>query len=286
VPLKYELQNGDTVEILTSSNQRPNKDWLKFVATSRAKARIRNYIRQEQRDRSLALGKELLDRELRKHQGSLSKLTKEGELDKAATRFKVQTGEELVVAVGYGKLTAHQVVDVLLPPENRNGAPKPESPGPIQKLLDKLTRKSSEGIKIQGIEDMLMKFAKCCNPVPGDPVIGFVTRGRGVTVHTRTCSKTLDLDPERRIEVTWDAKAKAPRPVAIQVICADKPGLLANISQSFTENGVNISQANCKTTQDHRAVNTFQVSVANLDQLKSVMRAIQRINGVFSVQRV
>jgi GTP pyrophosphokinase len=132
----------------------------------------------------------------------------------------------------------------------------------------------------------MVRFGKCCSPLQGDPIVGFISRGRGVTVHTRECQKALDLDPDRKIDVEWDGKTKALRPVSIQVLCADKPGLLAHISQSFTDAGVNISQANCRATDDNRAVNTFQVSVSDLDQLKGVMRAIQRINGVFSVDRI
>ena len=131
-----------------------------------------------------------------------------------------------------------------------------------------------------------MRFAKCCSPLPGDPIVGFITRGRGVTVHRRDCDKGLDLDPERRIDVEWDGTSKAQHEVAIQVLCADKPGLLAHISQSFTDQGVNISQAHCRATEDGRAVNTFHALGEDLDQLKQVIRSLSRIKGVFCVDRV
>ena len=157
----------------------------------------------------------------------------------------------------------------------------------ITSLIRKVTRKPSPtGIKVAGEGDVLVRFAKCCNPLVGDSIVGFITRGRGVTVHTRDCQKALDLDPERRVDVDWDGKGQQPRPVAIQVVCADKPGLLAHISQSFVDSGVNISQAHCRATDDHKAVNTFQFLVRDLDQLKHVIRALQRINGVYSVERL
>jgi GTP pyrophosphokinase len=139
---------------------------------------------------------------------------------------------------------------------------------------------------VQGEDGILVRFARCCAPLPGDKIVGFITRGRGVTVHLRDCPKALDLDPERRIDVEWDGKAKVNHPVAIQVLCADKPGILAHISQSFSDSGVNISQAHCRTTEDGRAVNTFHANVADLDQLKAVIRALSRISGVYSVDRV
>ena len=131
-----------------------------------------------------------------------------------------------------------------------------------------VTRRSTNGIKVAGEDDVMVRYGKCCSPLPGDPIVGFITRGRGVTVHTLGCSKGLDQDPDRRVEVEWDGKQKTPRPVSIQVLCADKPGLLAHISQSFSEAGVNISQANCRATDDNRAVNTFVCNVADLETLK------------------
>ncbi len=139
---------------------------------------------------------------------------------------------------------------------------------------------------MQGEDGILVRFARCCSPLPGDKIVGFITRGRGVTVHMRDCTKALDLDPERRIDVEWDVKAKVNHPVAIQVLSADKPGILAHISQSFSDSGINITQAHCRTMEDGRAVNTFHASVADLDQLKSVIRALSRISGVYSVDRV
>ena len=185
-------------------------------------------------------------------------------------------------------MTAQQVLEKALPEitkHEKEPEKKPESM--LKTLLRKVTRRTStSGIKVAGEEDILVRFAKCCSPLPGDPIVGFITRGRGVTVHRRDCDKGLDLDPERRIDVEWDGKAKGTHEVAIQILCADKPGLLAHISQSFTDQGINISQAHCRATDDGRAVNTFRASVRDLDQLKSVIRQLSRIKGVYSVDRV
>jgi GTP pyrophosphokinase len=139
---------------------------------------------------------------------------------------------------------------------------------------------------VQGEADILVKFAKCCTPVPGDPIVGFISRGHGVVIHTHDCPKALDLDPARRVDVSWDDESKTLRPVAVQVTCSDRPGLLAAISKSFTEHGVNISQAKCRTTEDGRAVNTFQVTVGHLEQLKTVLRSLHAIEGVVTATRV
>jgi GTP pyrophosphokinase len=286
VPLRYVLRNGDTVEIITSPNQKPNKDWLKFVATSSAKAKIRHFIRTEQRERSKQLGRELTERELRKCGVSLQKLQKSGELERLAGELHQSSVDDLFIAVGYGKLLPADLIDRVVPEEKRKAAPAPETENPIAKLIKRVTRRAPTGIRVAGVDDVMIRWGKCCSPLPGDPIVGFITRGRGVTVHTRDCQKGLDQDPERRIDVEWDGKLKSPRPVSIQVVCADKPGLLAHISQSFHEAGVNISQANCRSTDDHRAVNTFQFSVSDVDQLKGVIKAIQRISGVFSVDRM
>jgi len=286
VPLRYQLRNGDTIEIITNPNQKPNKDWLKLVKTARARTKIRYLLRQEQRDKAVVIGTDLIDKALRKHGTSLSRAEKQ--LQVAAKELRCMTVDELVIQVGYGKLTAQQVLEKALPEigkQEKEPEKKPESM--LKSLLRKVTRRtSSSGIKVAGEEDILVRFAKCCSPLPGDLIVGCITRGRGVTVHRRDCDKGLDLDPERRIDVEWDGNGKTQHEVAIQVLCADKPGLLAHISQSFSEQGVNISQAHCRATEDGRAVNTFHASVRDLDQLKSVIRSLSRIKGVFGVDRV
>jgi GTP pyrophosphokinase len=287
VPLRYALRNGDTVEILTSANQKPSKDWLKFVATSRAQTKIRHFIRMEQRERSRQLGRDLLGRELRRQSFSLATAEREGWLESAAERLRLGNSDDLLVAVGYGKVNLAHAADAVLIDQSRGAeapaAPQPEVPPAARRPI---ASRRIAGVRVQGEADILVKFAKCCTPVPGDEIVGFISRGHGVVIHTRDCPKALELDPARRLDVAWDEESKTLRPVAVQVTCTDRPGLLAAISKAFTEQGVNISQAKCRTTEDGRAVNTFQVTVGHLDQLKTVLRSLVSIQGVVSATRL
>ncbi len=283
VPLRYTLRNGDTVEIITSPNQKPKKEWLKFVVSGSAKAKIRNYLRTEERDRSRLLGKDLLERDLRKLGVSLAKSFKAGDLDRACEELKVANSEELYMQIGYGKILPADVIEVLVPADKRAALPAEEpAPEPVRRQAGR----STSGITVEGESDIMVRFGKCCSPLPGDPIVGFITRGRGVTVHTTDCKKSLDQDPERRVEVDWDGNARSARPIALQVVSADRPGLLASLSASFNTMGINISQANCRAIDDSRAMNTFRFAVADLDQLKTIIRTLQKIDGVFSVSRV
>jgi GTP diphosphokinase / guanosine-3',5'-bis(diphosphate) 3'-diphosphatase len=305
VPLRYKLKNGDTVEVLTNPQAHPSKDWLTFVKTSRAQQRIRAFIKQQQREKSLQLGRELMEREFKRFQLNFNRLNKSGELKKVCEELGYRVVEDLLVAVGYGKVVPNQIITRVVPPERlaaSSGEDKGASaPGTaaanasggmlgLSRVTDfarKLVgRQSSSGVQIGGVDDVLVRFGRCCNPVPGDPIAGFITRGRGVTVHTVGCDKALATDPERRVEVSWDVRGDFKRPVTLRVLTADRPGLLADISNTFSKKGVNISQANCRATGDDRAVNTFEVTVSDLKQLTDVMRTIERLNGVFSVERI
>ena len=295
VPLRYKLKNGDQVEVLTSPQAHPSKDWLTFVKTSRAQQKIRGFIKQQQRDKSLVLGRELAERELKRFGLTLNKLIKSGELKPHSEALGYRTEEDLMVAVGYGKVQPSQLAERLLPPEKleevKDKPPKESSPSGILNAVTEIARKvvgrkSTSGITIDGIDDVLVRFGRCCNPVPGDAIVGFITRGRGVTVHTAACDKALATDPERRVDVAWDVRGEYKRPVTLRVLTADRPGLLADMSSVFTKKGVNISQANCRATGDDRAVNTFEVTISDLKQLTDVMRSIEKLTGVFSVERI
>jgi GTP pyrophosphokinase len=310
VPLRYKLKNGDTVEVLTSPQAHPSKDWLTFVKTSRAQQRIRGFIKQQQRDKSLQLGRELTEREFRRYSLNLNKLLKGGDLKKVAEGYGYRIEEDLLVAVGYGKVAPNQIVQHLLPPEKLTaaneqranheaaaaltGSDRAGSVGNMLPSFSRVTdlakklvgRQSRSGVQIGGVDDVLVRFGRCCNPVPGDPIAGFITRGRGVTVHTVGCEKALATDPERRVDVAWDVRGAFKRPVTLRVLTADRPGLLADISNTFSKKGVNISQANCRATGDDRAVNTFEVVISDLKQLTDLIRTIEGLNGVFSVERI
>ncbi len=289
VPLRNPLKNGDTVEILTSPHSHPSKDWLTYARTSRAQARIRQFLRQAEHRRSIEIGREVAERELRRFGLTLNRLIKGGEFEKAAQALGYRAPDDLLAGLGYGKVSPLQLLQQLVPAEKLAAPPPPPSDSPlspITELFRKMARRTTEGVRINGIDDVLVRYGKCCNPVPGDAIVGYITRGRGVTVHTTSCEKTRGIDPERRVDVAWDVRGDLRRPVSLRVVTNDRPGILAEISHIFSEAGMNISQASCRTTAPgERAVNEFEVTVGDLKQLTSVIRSIERIDGVQTVQR-
>ncbi len=294
VPLKHELKNGDIVEIITHKNQRPNKDWLSFVKTGRARTKIRKAVRKEQRERSRELGRELLDKELKQYNTNIRAWERSGRLDEALEQSRFGTLEEMLGEIGYGKMQADTVIKKFYETDDDGDQQKKkkktnDKESKLGKLWSKIVDRGKTGVVVDGIEDVMVSYAKCCNPVPGDDIIGFVTRGRGLSIHTRDCKSVSHLERERQIEVRWANDTEVPdsarRPVSVRVYCTDKPGLLANISQSFSAAGVNISEAQCVTTDDRRAVNTFEVLVNNRDQLTRAMKDIEKIKGVYKVER-
>ncbi|MFO0566609.1 MAG: bifunctional (p)ppGpp synthetase/guanosine-3',5'-bis(diphosphate) 3'-pyrophosphohydrolase [Polyangiaceae bacterium] len=289
VPLRYKMRNGDVMEVMTSPQQRPSKDWLDFTVTTRARNRVRAFLRSEQREKSINLGRELLDGAMRDAGMSLTKLTKnDDEMRRLWEAHKAGSWDELLLTIGYGKLDTEAVIESLRSkhPSGSTEPPAQLKTSRIEQLVRKVTGKDTGGIKVSGVDDVLVRYAKCCNPLPGDSIIGFITRGRGVTIHRRECVKAFDTDPERRIDVSWDSKAKINRPVQLRVTTTNKPGILANVSQTFSAQKINISEANCRAQDDGRACNVFTFHVGDLAQLKNVMKALTKVQGVVDVERV
>jgi guanosine-3',5'-bis(diphosphate) 3'-pyrophosphohydrolase len=289
-PLRYKLKSGDVIEVLSSPNQHPSKDWLDFAGTTRAKSKIRNYLRTEEREKSQKLGRDLLERELHKAGVSLTKLLRnEPEFRHVLEELHVGNQDEFFVLIGYGKIRPQDVLDVVAPKVEAGGPPSLPPPqlreGRIENLVRKVTGKNDGGIRLNGIDDVLVRYARCCNPLPGDDILGFITRGRGLTIHRRGCTKAFDTDPERRVEITWDTKAKINRSVQLRVTTANRPGILATVGQTFSAQGINISEANCRAGDDGRAVNVFTFLCTDMDQLKGVMKALQKVQGVVAVER-
>jgi GTP pyrophosphokinase len=286
VPLRYELRSGDTVEILTSPNQRPSKDWLKLVKTSRAKTKIRQWFTAEEREKSITLGKDILEKELQKYGLQQTKLIKSGELVNVANEFSFQGVEDLIAAVGYGKVTANQIIGKILPQEKLEQQKEELEGGRFKHLIQKITRAPKDALLIRGIDNVMVRYAGCCNPVPGDKVVGFITRGRGVTIHTADCQNAIYDDPHRKVEVEWDSKKEYIYPVRIRIYSEDKKGLLAEISNSISSNEANIKNARVDTTEDKTAVSTFEIEIRNLNHLNKVIRAVGKIKGVQQVERM
>jgi GTP pyrophosphokinase len=287
VPLRHILHNGDTVEIQTSARQFPRKDWLEFVVSGKARTRIRHAIRQAGRARSVQLGRDLLERELRKHRLSLSQVGKRGgELEQlAGGETQGGTVEELFSQMGYGRISATRVVQKLRGEESGE-AQTPAAPGRFRSLFRREKRKDDPGIRVSGLADVLVRFGGCCDPLPGDDVIGFVTRGRGVTVHVSDCPRVFELDPERRIDVQWDTETAVARRIKIKVSSRDQPGILAKITKSISAAGINIGAATITTGQGESATQSFELWVTDLNSLNAVMKEIQRVKGVRSVERI
>ncbi|MEZ4485285.1 MAG: TGS domain-containing protein [Syntrophotaleaceae bacterium] len=285
VPLKTELHNGDIVEVITSAGQKPSKDWLKFVKTSRAASKIRQWVKTEQREKSILLGRELLEKRLRKYGFSLKRALQSAEMATAMQELGYHTSDDLLAGIGYGKLSLGQVVgrvvpDDLLKPE------QPKEKGRIGQVLERIHQKPSSAIKIQGLDDIMVRYAKCCNPLPGDPVVGFITRGRGITVHAADCPGVIHSDPQRRIDVEWDWKKKSSHRVKVRVFSLDQKGILANISGAVSNCEANILSANVHTTDDSKAQIDFTIDVQDREHLNRVTTALQQVKGVSRVQRM
>jgi GTP pyrophosphokinase len=286
VPLRYELRSGDTIEIMTSPNQKPSKDWLKFAKTARAKTKIRQWFTNEEREKSINLGKEILEKELRKYDLQQAKLIKTGDLAKVANEFSYQGVDDLIAAVGYGKVTANQIIGKILPQERLEQQREEQEEGRLRSLFKKITHGPKDAILIKGIDNVMVRYAGCCNPLPGDRVVGFITRGRGVTIHAADCQNAKDDDPNRKVEVEWDSTKGYSYPVCVRIYSDDKKGLLGEISNSMSSNEANIKNAKVDTTEDKKAISTFEVEIRDLNHLNKVIRGIEKIKGVHRVERV
>jgi guanosine-3',5'-bis(diphosphate) 3'-pyrophosphohydrolase len=282
VPLRYTLRQGDIIEIVTSPNQHPSRDWLKIVKSSRARSKINQWLKVEERARSIELGRELFDREAKKYRLNPSALLSGDEMARAATDLGYPTSDDVLAAIGYGKASVHQLLNKLAPGATLETVERAK-PAAGQRP------KTDQGVRIRGVEDLLVRFARCCNPLPGDAIVGFITRGRGLTVHARDCltvAKSV-LDRERLIGVEWDVEEPAKRPVRIAVyIGNDRPGLLSEITGAISSRNGNITKAEVTVTDDRRGINNFVVEVADLRQLQDIMAAIREVTDVMNVERV
>jgi guanosine-3',5'-bis(diphosphate) 3'-pyrophosphohydrolase len=293
VPLRHQLKDGDTVEIITSPSQAPKKEWLEFAASSKARNHIQHSIRQAGKTRAIALGRDILGRELKRNDLTLSKVEGNGSLSRYAdTEFGGKTVDDLFAAISYGKIAAGVLVRKLAGAGEEAvsdlSAAANVVPKRLRRLFKRERRRSQSGVRVSGTPDVLVRFAGCCEPLPGDEIIGFVTRGRGVTIHARGCVKVFALDPERRIDVEWDAEESVRRAIAIRVMSRDEPGILAKITNTISAAGINIGSAKVETneTTGKAAELTFELWVENVNTLTGLMREIRKVKGVRSVERV
>ncbi|MEI6092785.1 MAG: bifunctional (p)ppGpp synthetase/guanosine-3',5'-bis(diphosphate) 3'-pyrophosphohydrolase [bacterium] len=287
VPLKHELNSGDTVEIITSKTQAPKKDWLKYVKTARAKIKIRQYLKTIEKERSKELGYELLEKEFKKYHLSYQNMNKEGKISEAAAILKYKNIEELVTAIGYGHVTPRDVIKIIVPEPTQQE--KGERPSIFEEIVQRAARSVRSGrnaVKVKGVEDVLVRFAKCCTPIHGEPIIGFITRGRGITIHRRDCTKVLEIDSDRIIEVEWEKEVSGERITRIKIEVSDTPGLLAKMSKTFAEAGANVVAVDIKTTDNQRALCYFDAAIGDVTQLNKILSNLKKIHGIFEVSRI
>ncbi|MBI3248582.1 MAG: bifunctional (p)ppGpp synthetase/guanosine-3',5'-bis(diphosphate) 3'-pyrophosphohydrolase [Deltaproteobacteria bacterium] len=285
VPLRHQLQNGDTIEIITSGQQTPGKDWLKIVSTSKAKARIRQWVKSQQRERSVALGRNLLEQELSRHTLDLAVLRKKGKIEAVLSNFGFKDEETLFAAIGYGQITVGSVLPQLAPvPDPHRG--QTADAAELEKIKPKANGDSTNAVRVGGIGDVLIRFGRCCNPLPGEQIRGVITRGKGVTVHAHECHRLMESDPQRHVDVSWEHGSDYLRPIKIEVFCEDRPGLLAAMSKTISEAGLNISSADVRTLPDNRARDVFEVMVGTASDLDRVIRNLGKVRGVVKVSRV
>ena len=284
VPLKHELASGDTVEILTSPTQTPHKDWLKFVRTSRAKTKIKHWIKLEEQKRSVEIGRRLLESEFRRHGMAPAQMFKSAELLEAARQSGFDSTEELTAAVGFGSVATSQVIGKLAPPF---GTQEPVQERPVaHKLVG--GKSDGTGVQVKGSRDLLMQLSRCCHPVPGDRILGYITRGRGLTIHAVDCPNlvALDYDKERLVEVEWDVATPGTHSVKMSIVAVDKTGVLANVSSAIAACHANISRAEITTREDQKAVLDFVVEVSGTQHLDQVLKAVERVDGVITARRL
>jgi GTP diphosphokinase / guanosine-3',5'-bis(diphosphate) 3'-diphosphatase len=281
VPLRYTLRQGDIVEIVASPTQHPSRDWLKIVKSSRSKAKINQWLKIEERARSLELGRELFDREAKKYRLVPATLLGSEEMKKLLVELGFSSADDLLASVGYGKSSVHQLLGKL--------APAVVHDEPMPDRTAKTPRKAEGAVRIRGVDDVLVRFGKCCSPVPGDGIVGFITRGRGLTVHARDCLTVVKnvLDKERLVAVEWDGGEPATRPVKIAVyIGRDRPGLLAEITAAISSRHGNITKAEITVTDDRKGINHFVIEVEDLQQLQGIMQSIREVKDIVNVERV
>ena len=285
VPLKFRLSNGEIVEILTAKDGRPNRDWLSIVKTQRARSAIRRWLNQRRKEESVELGRKLLEKELRKHKLSYKKY--ESGMEEAAEHFSLTKTEDLLASVGYGKISARQVANRLEPKLVRS-EPVKESESTLSTVVKKVLRRGDSPIQVKGHEDLLVYRAKCCNPIKGEDVIGYVTIGRGISVHATSCPNLehLLMNPDRKVEVSWTTDGDGTKyPVRLSIRTEDRKGLLADITATVSNVGTNIIDARARVMDGGDGLIEITLEVDDTEHLEKIIGYLKRIGGVLDIDR-
>ena len=289
VPLRTRMQNGDIVEIITQSGHKPSRDWLTFVTTSRARSKIKHVLQGEERTRSIELGRRLFEKEARRFGLSAGTVLDSDGLTKFAAEYGAKSPEELLAHIGYGKLSARTVIQKAVPPaELKEKAPDSAVVSVVKRVL-RPGGATSDKIKVRGTDDIMVFRAKCCNPIRGEKIVGYITRGKGVSVHAASCPNVINLmfDPERRIDVEWDSAGAdhAPYTVRLTMQVEDRKGMLAEISARVSDINTNITNMEARTGDDQQARIDMTVEIKDLKHLEKVIKSIKGVEGVLGVER-
>ncbi|MCE5276321.1 MAG: bifunctional (p)ppGpp synthetase/guanosine-3',5'-bis(diphosphate) 3'-pyrophosphohydrolase [Syntrophaceae bacterium] len=271
VPLRYKLHSGDVVEILRSSKQHPSKDWLRIAKTPRALNKIRTWLRTQELEQSIALGREIVEKKLK-----TLHISKDVDFEQLAREFSFKNPEDLFAAIGFGRLSINQVLHRFVPEEQK------------REQKDILPKKKQEGssVVVKGVEDLLLRFARCCRPIPGDDIIGYISRGKGITVHRSNCTYVADIDPQRLVQVEWDASVAETHEIELSVVCQDKPGMLSSITSVIGAHNVNITKLNAYSMAEGISICVIRVMVKDLHELERLSLDIRKIKGVERIERV
>lgn len=284
VPLDHKLKTGDIVEILTSKHSYgPSRDWLKIAQSSHARSKIRNWYKKERREESVAKGREALEREIKKYGFDVDNVLTEDAVAEVTAKFNFQGEEDMLAAIGYGGITAAQIANRLT--EKLRVAEDAAIP-PEAKVVPKPHKSVAQGVRVKGVDNLLVRFSKCCNPVPGDDIVGFVTRGRGVSVHRSDCPNIRTDETERLIDVEWEERSNQSFNVDLEVYGMDRRGMMHEVLQVVAESKTNMTAVAGKVTRNNMAVINVSIMVQNLDHLHAVVEKIKQIKDVYSVTRV
>ena len=274
VPLNYKLKSGDVIKILKASRPNPSKDWLRIAKTSRARTKIRTWLRSQEREQSIALGKEILDKAFTGYKKR--KEIKDADLEALSKEFSLKSADDLLAAIGFGRISVQQVMHKIAPEVPQKRLPKKSS---VQK------KPETTGITVKGVENLLIRFARCCRPLPGDDVVGFITRGRGITVHRADCPYVTASDPQRLVPVEWDIDSEENHEVEFSVMCRDRPGMLGSITAAIGVQNVNITKATAQSLSTGNSRCVFRVLIKNLPELQNLFKKIQGLKGIESIER-
>lgn len=295
VPLDYKLKNGNIVEVLTSSNSGPSRDWLKIVKSNQAKTKIRQWFKKEDRELNIVKGKGFLEKEVKRQGYKPTNILKEEWLKSIANKLSLNNSEDLYAGLGYGGITLSQVMPRLKELYNKHYKIEEDKTIPEYKTKEEFTPKKltsvTQGISIEGVDNIKVRFSKCCNPVPGDEIVGYITRGRGLSIHRKDCPNISELaneldGQERFIEVKWDTSERAEYPVEIQIMATDRPGLLTNITQKINDSNLSLLSLNARTNKEKLVIINITLEIKNIAQLKELIKGIKNMKGVIDVYRV